>query len=622
MQVVINPGLFDRVEHLDGNENKQLLKFLKLFYKNPAHPSFSWKRINTSKGSNLWSGRISKDLRAIVYKSKNKCIFLYADHHDRAYKWAENHNIKEDYQQGNITIIECPKVEENTQVSNISLASKKKKARNNQAKQYIVDPVPLAKFLKAPLSSWRIFLHPEQRAIATGIFNGPVKITGSAGTGKTVVALHRAKYLASQGRRVLLTSFVRNLCQIIESNLKLLCHDNEQQLELITVSTVHSQAKRIVSSAGKSIIPVGDDTIKRIINSCYYSKCPINKEKLFVEWKQIISAQYITTWKEYSQANREGAGYGLTQKKRKLIWQVFELVWIKLNQKGIIDWSGLCAVARQAIESGKVKTDFDCVIVDEVQDLQNQELLLLKTLAGEGKNNLMLLGDGGQRIYPGGFNLSQLGIETRGRSRTLKNNYRNSEQIINFSHLIRCEGDDFDGEEEVKQEVFSSFTGKEPTLKGFKTQEEQLKFVVEQVSQILDEEKFNPDEIAILARTSDLLTSVKYHLNKADIPYYELNKQDKNSSLALTLANMHRVKGLEFKVVFVINVSDTLVPLQTALEMTVDAEERESKIKREQQLLYVSCTRARDQLFISWVGELSRFLLEALTQPEGNRETA
>ncbi|MBE9010915.1 AAA family ATPase, partial [Pseudanabaenaceae cyanobacterium LEGE 13415] len=168
----------------------------------------------------------------------------------------------------------------------------------------------LLKLLNAPLATWIAFLHPSQQQLAIGTFKGPVKVTGAAGTGKTVVGLHRARFLARQGKRVLITSFVTTLCQNLERNLRLLC--TPEELAYITVTTVHRQAKELLIQAGEILDVVDDDVIKKLIERFYHSACPLSCASLYLEWESIVQTQGISSWDAYRTANRAGRGQPLT----------------------------------------------------------------------------------------------------------------------------------------------------------------------------------------------------------------------------------------------------------------------------------------------------------------------
>ncbi len=677
MSILLADTLIASVRKLDSADAKRIWDFLGKLFEDPTSPGISLERIIHTKDKNLWSGRISQNLRAIIHKESGTHTVLYAGSHDDAYDWAKSRKIERHIVTGALQIVESPELTEQKVIASqpativsaifdthkddylISLGlppdwlptvrkvisedilldeilpklpeEVAERLLKLAAGEFVTPPIPLLankpviesqdtrrrffklesneeliKMLAEPLSTWAVFLHPSQQKLATGNFNGAVKITGSAGTGKTVVALHRARHLAKQSKRVFLTSYVTTLCNNLQQNLAILC--SKEELLKITVGTVHQQAMAIVNNAGKQLKPIDNSQVGELLERYQrYINSPLQANSLMLEWENVIQAQGIISWEEYRSANRAGRGTPLTVKERKQVWQVFERVFETFKEKNEIDWSGLCKYARELIISGKVTSQFDAVVVDEVQDLGSQELMFLAALAGKDPNGLMLVGDGGQRIYANKFTLKALGIDVRGRSHILKLNYRTTEQIRRFADkIIGHKGDDLDGNEDSRKGTRSLLSGVEPELVSFDKQNQQIEFIVGEINNFL-EKGLSVNDIAIFARTSDRLTTIETSLRKANIPSHRLQKDIDVSVQAIHLGTMHRAKGLEFKVVFVIDVSEDFMPLATAIKIT-DSQSKEDAILREQQLLYVSITRARDQVFVSWVGKPSRFI--------------
>jgi superfamily I DNA/RNA helicase len=472
----------------------------------------------------------------------------------------------------------------------------------------------LLRMLEAPLETWVAFLHPSQQKLVTGMFNGPLKITGSAGTGKTVVAMHRARHLARQNKKVLLTSFVTTLCDNIERNLEVLCSSKEQ--ENITVSTIHKQALALANTVGSPIHPIDQDELYKLIEQVYQPwTCPLDLPLLLSEWETVIQDQGITSWEEYRKVSRVGRGFPLSIKGRKQVWELFAQILTTLQAKGLMDWSGICRRARQLLTSATITSPFDAVIVDELQDLRPQEIMLVGALAGTHRNALTLVGDGGQRIYNGRISLKSLGVDVRGRSHVLRINYRTTEQIRCFAdRLLQNQSDDMDGGQEQRTRTVSLLSGPEPITQGFTTQSEQIDWVI-QCLQRLIREGLAANEIAIFARTNKFLEGLEKALKDVSLPTHNLRKDSINPS-AINLGTMHRAKGLEFKAVLVVNLADDQVPLQSTVSRIQDEQLRQDALERERHLLYVSMTRARDEVFLTWVGQPSRFLEEILTGPE------
>lgn len=478
----------------------------------------------------------------------------------------------------------------------------------------VQDAAELASILDRPIEDWVRFLHPSQRLLVSKDFNGPAKVSGAAGTGKTVVGMHRARRLAAEGKRVLLTSYVTTLCRNIEHNIHILCAGAQQEFDTsvedrITVSTVHKQALALAKASIPKIHPVDADKIEALIKRHHgHGGYLFDTGFLSHEWTGVVEPQGISTWDEYRDTVRTGRGKPLTIKQRKDCWKVFERVWSDLTAVHAYPWSGICRVAREAIQDGTVESPFDAVIVDEVQDLQPQELQLLSALSAKNPGNLMVLGDAGQRIYPGGFSLKKLGIDIRGRSHILRINYRTTEQIRRFAdRMLAGASDDFDeGTEDRRSQ--SLLNGPSPTIKLFANQSEQEAFVLSQI-QSLQVQGISPREIAIFARSGKYLKPLRIVLHDAGLDINDLSdNEDLSETGGVNLGTMHRAKGLEFKVVFIVDCNHNVVPHSYTLGKLRDQGDYDAAYKREQQLLYVALTRARDQVFVTSVGKPSEFL--------------
>ena len=456
----------------------------------------------------------------------------------------------------------------------------------------------LAKILAAPLHSWLVFLHPSQRKLAYGVFNGPVKVAGSAGTGKTVVALHRAKHLAASGKTVLLTSFVTTLCGNLRRNLEQFC--TETELARITVETVHKVGLDVLRSAGVRVTPVGSDDLKKVFeNFLKIYPGPFDADFLLGEWNYVIQEQGIISWDQYRSAVRHGLGHPVKVTERKQIWEIFARTFEHFESKHLMDYSQICRKARELLESGKVESPFEAVVVDEVQDLKSQELRFLAALAAK-TGSLMLAGDNGQRIYAKGTSLSSLGINIRGRSKIMRLNYRTTAQIRQFADGVL--GGFTDGDGESRSRTRDLLKGPSPELCSKTSAADQANFVTKAIAKRL-KDGLKPEDVAVFARIRKSLDILKRALASAAIPSRFLtNENDSGDTSGVTLATMHRAKGLEFKVVFVIDASTEMLPLPTAFNRIVDPVLRRDAVQRECHLFYVSLTRARDELFVSWVG--------------------
>lgn len=502
-----------------------------------------------------------------------------------------------------------------------SHASKPTEHADTLRRFYVVsDAADLAEILNKPFAAWIRFLHPSQRSLVDGRFNGPVKVTGSAGTGKTVVAMHRARHLARQGKRVLLTTYVTTLCRNIERNLRLLCDPAE--LERITVDTLHGQALALVKRDNAGATPTNDDAVNDLLTrfGAQAEADLLSAAFLRAEWDQVIDRQGITAWEQYRDARRTGRGRALNARERREAWKVFEPVLTTLATSDRYTWSGLCRRASELLEAAPAdggEPRYDAVIVDELQDLNQQELGFVAALAGRAPENLMLAGDAGQRIYPGGFSLKELGIDVRGRSRVLRVNYRTTEQIRRVAdRLLGDDADDMDGGAEPRRGTHSLLRGPEPLLRGFASAAAHDAFILERIRALLAA-GLAPSDIAIFTRIARLHHPIQEYLEANDVPIYPLSRDnDPADSTGINIGSMHRAKGLEFKVVFVARCDRSALPLASVTKRIEDPTDQAEAIARERSLLYVSLTRARDEAIVTWVGNPSRFLEPLL--PEAN----
>lgn len=474
----------------------------------------------------------------------------------------------------------------------------------------------LRPLLEAPMATWIAFLHPTQRKLAYSTANGVLKVTGAAGTGKTVVAMHRARHLAQQGKRVLLTSYVNTLCHNLRRNMQLFC--SETELQRITIATVHAIAHTLLKDVGETWQPVEDQQLLQWVQSAMAGQaCPLDAEALLVEWRDVIRAQAIHTWEGYRSASRTGRGRPLSIRERKGIWDILDHLQRHMQQRRQTDFAGLCHLTMAGLETGRLRSPFDAVIVDEMQDLGAPELRLLAALAGPSADCLTLVGDGGQRIYAAKYSLKALGIDVSGRSHVLRLNYRTTEQIRRFADRVLGEdADNLEGGRDARRGTISLLAGPEPTVQAFPNRAAQCDFVVTQITQLL-QHGYTPDGLAVFARQARLLEMLETRLTRAHLPWHRLSREDAPSEAAISLGTMHRAKGLEFKCVFVLDATDEYLPSAALLKHKTDVQMREDFLEQERQLLYVSLTRARDVTYVTWAGAPSRFLPQ---EPVGNRE--
>lgn len=483
------------------------------------------------------------------------------------------------------------------------------KAPDTLRRFVLLDPgKDLQAVLDASSREWTVFLHPAQRAVAYGTYLGAVKVTGSAGTGKTVVALHRARHLAKQGKRVLLTTYVSNLVHLLQSSLNAF-DDPSVEPGRIDVKTVLAVARSIAARADGSWSLMEDEEVRAAIREAARAVAtPWPDAFLVAEWNAVVAPQGIRTRDEYLSADRSGRGVALRRSQRLEVWRVFDRVLSRMKEERKEDAAHLCRRAAEALREGRATSPYDAVLVDEVQDLLPQQLAFVAALAGTGPDALTLVGDAGQRVYVRGFSLRSLGIETRGRSHVLRINYRTTEQIRRLADRVLGDAvDDLDDGTEDRFGTRSVVRGPEPQLRGFRTPEEQYDYIVgiiraETKSGIL------ANEIAVFARSQRLLERLEARLEAEGLPFRRLAPNPAATrDEEVNTGTLHRSKGLEFKVVIVADACDTSIPNRAAIE-TGDPADEKAALERERSVLYVAMTRARQELYVTWSGRPSRFL--------------
>lgn len=487
---------------------------------------------------------------------------------------------------------------------------------SRQSFHVVTDEAELQEMLAQPLAQWRTYLHHTQHALAyRDSCNGPVRVTGGAGTGKTVVAIHRARHLAGlvterSGKPILFTTFTRNLAQGIERDLRAL--GGADVLDVVDVINVDSLAHRIVSGAEQT--PPGiaeDDEVKQVWSDVVDELgIPLSPEFLNGEFEQVILAQGIGSRSDYFMATRAGRGVRLARRDRADVWKALEAFLRELTSRGKRTYLQMADTAAGYLASRTVKP-YQHVLVDEAQDLHEAQWRMLRAAVPEQPNDMFIVGDSHQRIYDRRTSLSRVGIKITGRSRRLRINYRTTHEILRWALAFLGEDsyDDLDeGAESQSLATYHSFLhGPDPTMAGFHAKRDQLQGLVEQVMQWIDA-GVPDEEIAVAARSGGSLDAAAQALERGGVLSSRLTA-DLPRGEGVRLGTMHRLKGVEYRCVALVDMDDDSVPLQWVLtDRKADAIQHEADLRRERCTAYVAATRARDDLWVGWSGKPSRFL--------------
>ena len=469
----------------------------------------------------------------------------------------------------------------------------------------------LQRALDFPWEKWTVFLHPEQRQWVERDYTGPARVSGSAGTGKTIVALHRAAYLARAhpDSRVLLTTFSDTLASSLHTKLKRLLGNEPRLAERIDVYSLNAIGLRLYKAHIGPATIASREIVRELLQEAANA---IGGHKfgmhfLLTEWGQVVDAWQLANWDAYRDVARLGRKTRLPEAQRVVLWAIFERVRAGLNDRKLITHAGLFTALAAAL-SMKKSVVFDFVVVDEAQDISVAHLRFFPVLGGSRPNALFFAGDLGQRIFQQPFSWKGLGVDIRGRSRTLRVNYRTSHQIrTQADRLLGSVVTDVDGNTEDRSDTVSVFNGPPPVIHTLKDESDEIKAVGHWIAE-RSQAGILPHEIGVFVRSVAQLGRAQTAVKEADLPFKTLDEHVEAISGHVSISTMHLAKGLEFRAVVVMACDDEIIPLQERIETVGDDADLQEVYDTERQLLYVACTRARDHLLVTSVEPTSEFL--------------
>ncbi len=473
------------------------------------------------------------------------------------------------------------------------------------------DAEELERALEYPWEKWLVFLHPAQEELVRRDFAGPARVSGSAGTGKTIVALHRAAFLAraNPDARVLLTTFSDALANALSGKLRRLLGNEPRLGERIDVRAMSAVGARLYERHfGRARIASREQVRELIADAA--AAVPGHRFSdafLLSEWEQVVDAWSLESWEGYRDVPRLGRRTRLPEERRAVLWSIYHPVQAALEEQGLVTEAGM--FNRLAGRLREVKNPpFDYVVVDEAQDIGIAQLRFLSALGGERPNALFFAGDLGQRIFQQPFSWKALGVNVRGRSRNLRINYRTSHQIRSHAdRLLGASVADVDGNVEERRGTISVFNGAEPAIRTFDSPEEEITAVRDWLAERA-REGVKPHEIGVFVRSERELDRAIAALMDSKTPYVILDERVETRSGHAALSTMHLAKGLEFRTVVVMACDDEVIPSHARIEGVADEADLEDVYNTERHLLYVACTRARDHLLVTSGGSPSEFL--------------
>lgn len=474
-----------------------------------------------------------------------------------------------------------------------------------------VEDALLASLMAAPVEEWMSFLHPTQAKLVRRSFNGPARIRGAAGTGKTVVGLHRAAYLARlRPNKILVTTYVRTLPTVLEELLERLAPDICHKVEFWGV---HRFARKILDERGIRI-NLQPREVELAWGNAWAAagrNTGLDTGKIQERyWKdevlQVIKSRGIARFEIYADLERTGRKYPLNIDQRRLVWKLHETYEQNLRQAGVHDFHDLILLAAAEMEREPL-TEYGAVIIDEAQDLSAAAIRMLHALVGDEPDGLTLIGDGQQSIYPGGYTLSEVGISVSGRGVVMDTNYRNTKEVVEFAQRM-VEGDEVAdiegvihktvlGVDEVARQVTRS--GPPPVVEKFTRTKDRLAAVVNQVRRVTADIGAGLGDVAVLCSTNWGVRQIQQTLEEAGIPTIDLLSYDGKTSDRVKVGTIKRAKGLEFKQVLLADVrQEWLADSASFTTKVADHMTQEERVLLRREL-YVAMTRARDGL---WLG--------------------
>jgi hypothetical protein len=464
----------------------------------------------------------------------------------------------------------------------------------------IADQDELEQALAFPWEKWGVFLHPSQRALVERSFSGPARVAGSAGTGKTIVAIHRAVRLARENpnARILLASFSQPLADAMAKKLLVLAPETGGVVPRITTASFRGVAEQMYQLEHGVRPRIASDAVLRERLRAAAAATGIkgfSERFLLSEWTNVIDAWGLPSLDAYSTVQRMGRKSRLGPNQRARLWPAFQAVRNSLTAERYTTWANVFTGLADALAQRRVKP-FDHIVIDEAQDLAPAELKFFAAIAPAEADGLFLSGDVGQRIFQHPFSWASLGVDVRGRSHTLKVCYRTSQQIRRAAdRLLPLILRDTDGLEDERRGIISVFDGPSPQVKSYTTIAAEADAVREVVETWL-RDGIAAHEIGVFVRTPQIVA-------RAQAAISGLAGANEMTTVPMSLA-----KGLEFRAVVVMACDEGILPLDERVADAADEAELDDIYETERRLLYVACTRAREHLLLTGVTPTSEYL--------------
>ena len=468
--------------------------------------------------------------------------------------------------------------------------------------------------LDYPWDQWTVFLHPSQREIVDRTFDGPARVSGSAGTGKTVVAIHRAARILKHEpqSRLLLSTFTLPLANALENKLRILIGEDTSIVPRTTVLPFKGVASDLFTLAfGHHPKAASDQQVRGALRTAMTETALTGFTLRFLvsEWLNVVDAWQIEDLHAYDNAPRLGRKRRPGAKQRERLWPVFERARDILAAQGVLTWPSIFGRVAGHF-SARAEKPFTHAVIDEAQDLGVAELRMMAAIVPPGEDTLFFAGDLAQRIFQEAFSWKELGIDIRGRALTLKVNYRTSHQIRQAAdRLLPKTAQDVDGNEQDRRGTVSAFEGPDPEILNWATQGDEIAGIADWIGRTIAD-RIAPSEIGLFVRTNEQLSRARAAVKAAGHTQLELSERLEEPKGRIAIGTMQLSKGLEYKAIAVMACDDSILPLQERMEAVADEVELDEVYETERNLFYVASTRARDRLAVSGVMPVTEFFAD------------
>lgn len=469
----------------------------------------------------------------------------------------------------------------------------------------------LKQALDYPWDRWAVFLHPAQAELVEKSFSGPTRVSGSAGTGKTIVALHRAVHLAraNPGSTVLLTTFSKALANSLRVKLASLVGGEPSVAARIIVKAISAVGYDLYTERFGQPQIAAPAMIRSLVTKAAseVEGHRFSTHFLVGEWEDVVDAWQLRSWDAYRDVSRLGRKTRIGGKQREALWAIFERLRAGLVERRVVTWSDVFGRLTDSL-TRKAARPYDFAVIDEAQDLGVAEARFFAAMAVGRGDGLFFAGDLGQRIFQQPFSWKALGLDVRGRSFTLRINYRTSHQIrLHADRLLPTTVSDVDGNTEGRRGTVSMFDGPPPMVMACTDADHECRVVGNWIMDRL-KEGCAPSEVGVFVRSDAELKRARAAVKAAGAHAVELNDKVEVENGAVAISTMHFAKGLEFRSVVVMACDDDVIPQSDRIEAVADDADLEEVYNTERHLLYVACTRARDHLLVTGITPVSEFV--------------